>query len=126
MSNTNPASVNALQLRLAALEIDLRSALAISNALLEGLTATSPSTHHAIDVALDEALKTISTEERQGSAAVHAIVSEARAKLRSETGLQDRMARDLETLLIAKAAAIGRDDGVVVELDFDHRKPRRP
>jgi hypothetical protein len=127
MSTPEPANVNALQARLSALEIDLRSALAISSALLQGLTATSRKTHHAIDLALDEALRAIATEERHGSAAVHAIVSETREKLRAETGIQERMARDLERLIIDKASAIqGDGGGVVIARDFTARRPRPP
>ena len=126
MSIPHPASYTALLQRLAALEIDLGSALAISNALLRGVTATSPEAHHAIDLALDEALRAIAAENRRGSAAVHAIVTGVRERLRAETGLQDRMARGHERLIIDKASAPSSDGGLVIEVDFAHRKPRRP
>jgi len=103
MNTLEPANDTLLQQRLAALEIDLSSALAISNALLFGLTATGPQVHHAIDTALDEALLLIASDDRSGSAEVHAIVSEIRQKLRAETGIQVRMVHDLERLIVKKA-----------------------
>ncbi|HEX3367575.1 hypothetical protein [Phenylobacterium sp.] len=124
MSNPHPSAADALQLRLAALEVDLRSTVAISEALLQGLTATSPQTHHAIDTALDEALKALSREGRRNSAAVHAIVSETRSRLRAETGLQDRMAGDLERLIVGTASALP-EGAVVIDGDFGRRRPRR-
>jgi phage replication-related protein YjqB (UPF0714/DUF867 family) len=122
MNILTPANDTYLQARLAALEVDLSSALAISNALLFGLTATGPRMHHAIDAALDEALRLIAVEDRDGAAEVHAIVSEIREKLRGGTDLKARMAQDLERLIINKAFASAADGGAVVE-NFDSRKP---
>ena len=126
MNASNPASEATLQLRLSALEIDLHSALALTNALLRGMSATAPHMHHAIDQALGDALRAIVTENRRGSAAVHAVVMEVRERLRTETGLHDRMARDLERLIIDRASALPDAGGVVIEGDFEGRRPRRP
>ena len=126
MSIPYPANDTALKQRLAALEIDLQSALTISSALLRGLNATASPTHHAIDLALGEALRNIATEDWHGSAAVHAIVSETRARLRAETSLQDRVVQDIERLIIEKASAIQSNGGVVVDLGLSRRNRRRP
>ena len=126
MSIPYPANDTALKQRLAALEIDLQSALIISNALLRGLKATSSPMHHAVDLALGEALQAIATEDGHESAAVHAIVSETRVRLRSETGLQDRVAHDIERLIVEKASTIQGDDGVIVDLGLSRRNRRRP
>jgi hypothetical protein len=82
--------------------------------------------HHAIDLALDEELRTIALETRRGSMAVHAIVAEVRERLRLETGLQDRMAQGLERLIIDKAAALPSDGGIVIDVAFDGRGLQRP
>ena len=126
MSIPYPANDTALKQRLAALEIDLQSTLIVSNALLRGLKATSPPMHHAVDLALDEALQLIAVEDGHESAAVHAIVSETRVRLRSETGLQDRVAQDIERLIVEKASAIQGDDSVIVDLGLSRRNRRRP
>jgi hypothetical protein len=97
---------DAVQQRLAALEIDLSCALAVSNALLRAASATSPEMRHAVAVALDDALRSIATEDRRGSAAAHAILSRVRETLGAETSLEDRMVRDLERLIIEKASAV--------------------
>ncbi|THD68612.1 hypothetical protein [Phenylobacterium sp.] len=126
MNVLEPANDTYLQERLAALEIDLSSALAISNALLFGLTATGPQAHHAIDTALEEALRLIAIDNRRGSAEVHAIVSGIREKLRVETGIQARMAGDLERLIIKKA--FGRPDAGQEDAkrNLDRCTPLRP
>ncbi|HLZ74158.1 hypothetical protein [Phenylobacterium sp.] len=126
MNAPNRANDTNLQLRLAALEIDLGSVVALSNALLQGVSATGPQMHHAIDRALEEALHAIATEDRRGSAAVHSIVTEVRERLRTETGLRNRMAQDVERLMIRKADALPSERGIVVEGDFNGPNARRP
>ena len=111
MSVPRPASDIYLHLRLAELEVDLCTALAISNALLAALTTTGPQQNLAIHLALDQALSTIAAEDRSGCAEVQAFVTEVRASLCPEAGAEVRMARNLERLIIRKAYGPSKHGG---------------
>src|SRR5438067_473250 len=102
----SPDSDAGLQQRLTAIEIDLSSALAINAALLRSLTASSPRMRHIIDRALDDALEMIAAEDRPASGAVRAVVAGVRKQV-AETSLEDRLAHDLERLLIEAARTAG-------------------
>ena len=103
MSAANQRSTDIVQLQLNAIDIDVRLSLALSRALLRGFAATSAQARHALDVALDEELRLITPDESHTDAAVHGMVSEARAQLKLVSGLQDRLARDLERALMESA-----------------------
>jgi hypothetical protein len=92
-----------VELQLKAIDIDVRCSLAISLALLRGLAATSDQARHALDAALDEELQLIAPNGSHTDAAVHGIVSEARAQLRVISGFQDRLARELERAIVESA-----------------------
>ena len=103
MSAANQRSTDIVQLQLNAIDIDVRLSLALSRALLRGFAATSAQARHALDAALDEELRLITPDESHTDAAVHGMVSEARAQLKLVSGLQDRLARDLERALMESA-----------------------
>ena len=103
MSAKPKNATETVELQLKAIDIDVRCSLAISRALLRGLAATSDQARHALDAALDEELQLIAPNGSHTDAAVHGIVSEARAQLRVISGFQDRLARELERAIVESA-----------------------
>ena len=110
MSATNTLPTETVQLQLKAIDIDVRCSLALSRALLKGFAATSAQARHALDAALDEELRLITRDDSHTDAAVHGIVSEARAQLRLVSNLQERLAGDLERAILESADQLASDD----------------
>ena len=106
MSDAQYPSPESLQQQLTAIDIDVRCSLALSRALLKGIAATSTQARHALDVALDEELTAVGIEGSATTAAVHGMLSEARAQLYLVANFQQRLAFDLEGAIVQKAAAL--------------------
>ena len=110
MSDKHPPAAEAIQRQLRAVDIDLKCALAFNRVLLKGLAAMSAQARHALDVALDEELRTIAFDNAEGAAAVHKIVEGARVELGAESLFRDALARDLEQAILDCAAALADDE----------------
>ena len=110
MSAKNLRPTETIELQLKAIDIDVRCSLAISRALLRGLAATSAQARHALDAALDEELRLITCDDSYTHAAVHGIVSQARAQLQTISSFQDRLARELERAIVDSADKLADSD----------------
>ena len=119
MRDSCPMTSDELQQQLTAIDIDVRCSLAFSRAILKGMAASSAQARHILDVALDEELSIISEDSSEHTAAVHGIVSEARAQLRQVSNLQNRLTSDLERAILETAAALHDDE------DPEERQGRR-
>lgn len=93
--------------RLHALDIDLSCALRFSRVALQVLAAVSDEARQAIDRSLAEEIAMTHIEEMDGSAAVAAILSEARHHIASPShDNADDAARFIERLLVERAAEL--------------------
>jgi hypothetical protein len=111
-----------VQQRLKTIDIDVRCCLAFNHALLHGLAAISPRASRAIDAALVEAMVDIDLDDLQSCTVAHEVVSEARARLKSES---ERLTQDLERAIIDHAMALS-DEGrsAIVDDYIDERRMR--
>lgn len=98
-------SLDDLRTRLDALNIDVSCALSLSRATLLALAAMSHEAREAIDGCLGEEAAIVRIEDLDGSAAVAAMLNEARHQIRSvRDDLAAAATRGLERALVESAA----------------------
>ena len=103
--------------RLHALEIDTSCALRFSRIAMQALASVSDEAREAIDRGLAEEVAMTRIEDQAGSAAVAAILDEARRHIGSlPSDSVSAARRDLERLLVEQAAGLGRDEEAAPEL----------
>ncbi len=110
VSDEPSSTADAIQRQLRAVDIDLKCALAFNRVLLKGLAATSAQARHALDVALNEELRTIAFDNADGAAAVQKMVEVARTELGAESSFRNALAHDLEQAILDCAAALADDE----------------
>lgn len=98
-------SLDDLRQKLDALNIDVSCALSLSRATLLALAAISRDAREAIDNCLSEEAAIVRIEDLDSSAAVAAMLNEARHQIRSiRDDLSAAASRDLERVLVESAA----------------------
>ncbi len=98
-------SLDDLRQKLDALNIDVSCALSLSRATLLALAAISRDAREAIDNCLSEEAAIVRIEDLDSSAAVAAMLNEARHQVRSiRDDLSAAASRDLERVLVESAA----------------------
>lgn len=98
-------SLDDLRQKLDALNIDVSCALSLSRATLLALAAISRDAREAIDSCLSEEAAIVRIEDLDSSAAVAAMLNEARHQVRSiRDDLSAAASRDLERVLVESAA----------------------
>lgn len=94
-----------MRVRLDAIDIDVSCALRFARATVYALAALSKDARDALDRCLGEEAAIVRIEDLDGSAAVAAILNEARRHIRSSAYEQTDLAtRDIERLLVESAA----------------------
>lgn len=103
--------------RLHALEIDMSCALRFSRIAMQALASVSDEAREAIDRGLAEEVAMTRIEDQTGSAAVAAILNEARRHIASlPSDAVSAARRDLERMLVERAAELGREEEAAPEL----------
>jgi len=100
-----PALSNDLRVRLDAIDIDVSCALRFSRATVFALAAMSREAREALDRCLGEEAAIVRIEDLEGSAAVAAILNEARHQIRTtRDDAAGAATRDIERMLVESAA----------------------
>ena len=107
-----------LRARIDALNIDVNCALAFGRATLQALAALSPEARGAIDRCLTDEAAVVRVEEVDASAAIAAVLTEARQSIVAPPNETANAMREIERLLIEQAAKLPR----VSELSAFSRK----
>jgi hypothetical protein len=115
VSEPRVMTTEAVQQRLNRIDIDVRCCLAFNRALLHGLAAMSPRASRAIDAALVDAMVDIDLDDLQSCTIAHEVVSEARARLKTES---NRLVLDLEQAIIDKAMGLSEEGRSAIVDDY--------
>lgn len=100
-----PTLTDDLRLRLDAIDIDVSCALRFARATVYALAAMSKEAREALDRCLGEEAAIVRIEDLDGSAAVAAVLNEARHYIREAANdSSDAATRDIERLLVESAA----------------------
>lgn len=107
----NPPPNDDIRDRIHALDIDVSCALRFARVALQALASVSEEARQAIDRGLAEEIAMTRIEDMDGSAAVAAVLSEARHHIaNTPRGVVDGAAREIERMLVERAADLTDDD----------------